>query len=76
MPSWYTEELSRRVNASCRELTTLLAFAGKVLDIPVLDHLILGQHTDYVSLYDKHPTLFMATVEEPGDTPGGSDAAG
>jgi DNA repair protein RadC len=64
--------------ASLRDmrLTTLLAFSGKVLDIPVLDHLILGQHTSYVSLYEKYPTLFMPTVEEPGDTPGGSDAVG
>jgi DNA repair protein RadC len=69
---------SGQLAASPRDLklTTLLAFAGKVLDIPVLDHLILGQHTDYVSLYDKHPTLFMAMVAEPGDTPAGSDAAG
>lgn len=46
------------------KLTTLLTFAGKVLDIPVLDHLILGQHLDYVSLYDQHPMLFMPTPEE------------
>ena len=58
------------------DLTARLVLAGKILEIPLLDHFILGQHTAYVSLYDKNPKLFMATVEEPGDTPGGRDAAG
>jgi DNA repair protein RadC len=58
------------------DLTARLALAGKILEIPLVDHFILGQHTSYVSLYEKYPTLFMPTVEEPGDTPGGSDAVG
>ena len=43
------------------ELTRRLVIAGKVLDIPLLDHCILGPHTDYISLYTKHPNLFEAS---------------
>lgn len=49
------------------ELTRRLVVAGKILDIPLLDHCILGHHTDYLSLYEKHPHLFDASGDEPGD---------
>ena len=43
------------------ELTSRLVIAGKVLEIPLLDHCILGPHMDYISLYTKHPNLFEAS---------------
>lgn len=58
------------------DLTARLALAGKILEIPLLDHFILGKHDDHVSLYEKHPMLFMPTPGEHGEEPGGSDAVG
>lgn len=54
------------------DLTARLAIAGKILEIPLLDHFILGHHTDHVSLREQCPRLFAAGSEESGD----SDDAG
>jgi DNA repair protein RadC len=52
-------------SAADLELTSKLAVAGRVLDIALLDHFILAQHTDPVSLYEKHPKLFGASSLSP-----------
>ena len=52
-------------SAADLELTRKLAVAGKILDIAVLDHFILGQHADPVSLREKHPELFDGSSLSP-----------
>jgi DNA repair protein RadC len=40
------------------DLTRKFFAAGQTLNIPVLDHLILGEPQDFLSLKLKHPILF------------------
>jgi DNA repair protein RadC len=58
------------------ELTGRLVIAGKVLEIPLLDHFILGHHADYVSLYEKHPALFGAAGDGARDERDGFGVSG
>ena len=48
-------------------LTARLTRAGRVLDIPVLDHVILGRRTEHLSLRTTFPTLFVMSDNEPDD---------
>ena len=48
------------------DVTTRLVIAGKVLDIAVLDHVILGKGEEHLSLRITFPTLFVMSDNEPG----------
>lgn len=48
------------------ELTARLVRAGMVLDIPVLDHFILGKGTEHLSLHGAYPRMFVMSDNEPG----------
>lgn len=54
------------------DLTSRLVIAGKVLEIPLLDHLILGPQAEYVSLHAQHPRLFAIYEEGADDEQGGA----
>jgi DNA repair protein RadC len=43
------------------ELTTRLVSAGNVIEIPLLDHVILGRGAAYLSLYEHDPALFVTS---------------
>jgi DNA repair protein RadC len=48
------------------ELTTRLVMAGRVIDIAVLDHFILGKGTEHLSMHGASPELFVMSDNEPG----------
>jgi DNA repair protein RadC len=48
------------------ELTVELVRAGRLLDIAVLDHVILGQGEEHLSLRITSPALFVMSDNEPG----------
>lgn len=48
------------------ELTTRLVVAGRVLDIAVLDHFILGRGEEHLSLYRHDPGIFVMSEDGPG----------
>jgi DNA repair protein RadC len=48
------------------ELTAKLVMAGRLLDIAVLDHFILGKGQEHLSLYSHDPKIFVMSDNEPG----------
>jgi DNA repair protein RadC len=48
------------------ELTSRLVTAGRVLEIPLLDHFILGRGQEHLSLYSHDPRIFVMSEDGPG----------
>lgn len=47
------------------ELTERLVSAGRAIEIPLLDHFILGKGQEHLSLYSREPAMFVTSEHEP-----------